>query len=332
MKRSIAILGLVGLLAGCAWHGREAAGRALVLETATDAQLRIDGTAASPLSGVPQEDPRREHRTARPAPGIPQEADSPEEPSSRWQRMDEATELAILRADMERAASWRARRQSRPWGVTAFGQLPFGPERDALATPVFEDPTWNEVLKKGWGVGLELSYQPVPVLQPYAGVKLNSHGGGTTTYRYIGVTIEQETSRWQVMPFYAGLQLNFPLALSLERWFDPAAAGRTTGVIPFLQIGGGGAYSFGSEIEVRDLTNSITTRVDFLRRGFTGYLEGAVGVEYRTAEGFALRLSVGVESYRDLEIDREYRQFASGARAERLNLSVLPRISASVYF
>jgi hypothetical protein len=328
MKRSIAIVGLFALLAGCAWHGGREVNRGLVLETATEAGY---GPTAASFPVPPQEEKKPQEGPAKQEPGKTTVAPV-EETEIPWERMNEEAELAIIKDELKRPSAWRVPRRARPYGVTAFGQVEFAANRDALVTPGFQEPTWNELLKQGWGAGLEVSYQPLPALQPYLGAKYESYSGGTKTYRYVGVTIAQETSRVQLLPVYAGLQLNFPLHLATDRWFDPAAAGRATGVIPFLQIGGGVAYSFGNEIEIRDLTNSITRRLDFIRPGYTAYLEGAVGVEYRTPEGFALRLSVGIESYPNLKLEREYEQAVPGADIERLGQAILPRISASFYF
>ena len=339
MVRSVLILALGAMLTGCAAGHLRTTQPALIDEITGEIQTL---SYADP----PQEKPPQD-RPATPKPATtpretpkkttpPQEKKTPfdveEQKEPAWERMPRAVEEAIIREHFRKTQPFRDHSRARRWGVTGHAELVFATDEEAVSGFQSSELKWNELVEKGWGAGLELSYELVPVFQPLLGVKYDGYKGGTKRFEDQGVQIELDASEFETVPFFAGFRVNFPLNMATGKWFDPAAAGQTHGLIPYFQVGAGGAWNFGSEINVKDLTNLITNKLDFVRRGLSGYVEGSIGVEYRDKKGHAFRISVGIEAYPGLKLDRKFEKAIPGSDLERLDQAFLPRISFSYYF
>lgn len=308
--------------------------------------VRATPRDASSQNQLPQNQPSQNQASQNQAAAgggakpVPQEkpatdADRPEDHEDNlWTRREEAAEIAIIQDQLRRNPNWTERPPARRTAATLFGQFSFVDGSSALDSNSKDDPDWNDLLDSGYAIGLEMSYDLVPAVQPLVGVKVNRlqgdghHFGGKNG----DPLIRRETEELQTVPIYAGLRLNFPLDADPGDWFDPEMAGRVVGVIPFLRAVGGVAWVCGQELTLVDKTNNITTRTDFLRRGWTGYFEAAVGIEYRVREGFAFELTVGFEHYLDMKLDRTFENLAPAADSESMTIFFLPRLGASFYF
>jgi hypothetical protein len=342
MARAIVILLFAWLVAGCAsgrWHPGDR--QSLISEISSDDSLRSpwavpDSPRDAPAAtGASEPDARAFRPESDPMqPGADRSQDKQDEEAKEppWKRADQETEVAIIEDQMRQIERHREHTRSRVWGVNGYGQFGIPGDRTALEGFPIEDPKWDDLIKNGWGAGLELSWEPMPIIQPFIGVQYSRNSDTsfviTDQTQYFNI----DTSALQMLPFYGGLRLNFPLNESISDWFSPSAAGLSSGVIPYLRVAGGGTYSFGNEIEVTDLSSSTTTKLDFINRGFTGYVEATVGIEYRTEEGYAIRLSVGVQAYPGIRLDNEFEDAYPGVDLKRLELAILPRISATYYF
>ena len=285
---------------------------------------------------LPQEDPPPEKKKA---PRISFEKVKQVEP--KWERWPKDVEIAIIKDHLnkrDRLNKTQYQLQMVPtpkiYGVSGHIQLIHPSKRDALEGFGSEDPTWNQLAEDGVGGGVEFSLEAMPAIQFLAGVKYNTYKDATEVIRAPGpTTIRQVSESLQILPFYAGLRINFPLYMETDRWFDPDSAGLATDVIPYLRLAAGAAYCLGNELAIVDVTNNVRTRMDFIRRGFAGYTEIAAGVEFRNQEGYSLRISVGVETYYGLDLDKKFQaNFPGVQKSRRFDQFVLPRISASIYF
>lgn len=342
MARAIVILLFAWLVAGCAsgrWHPGDR--QSLISEISSDDSRRSSWAILdSPreetaVTGASEQDPRAgrcESEPMQPGADRSQDKQDVEAKEPPWKRADQETEVAIIEDQMRRIEKHREHTRPRVWGANGYIQFGFPGDRTALEGFPIEDPKWDDLIKNGWGAGLELSWEPMPIIQPFIGVQYSRNTDTsfliTDQTQYLNI----ETSPLQMLPFYGGLRLNFPLNESLSDWFSPSAAGLSSGVIPYLRVAGGGTYNFGNEIEITDLATPPATKLDFIRRGFTGYVEGTVGIEYRTEKGYALRLSVGVQAYPGIRLDSEFEDAYPGVDLKRLELAILPRISATYYF
>lgn len=347
MQRSFWTLLLVGCaLTGCAVSDSLLDRDALRVELASTALL--DGWLDEPQEtprGPERPGPERP-RPEKPGPEKPASGQSGDESSravvdldrpqdhedANWRRRSEESEIAIIQDQLRRHPSWKEQFRARRTAVTLFGQLAFVDDTSALDSGG-DDPDWNDLVDPGYGIGLEMSYDLLPAVQPLIGVKANLFredrhhiGGGNDPL------IERNSDELRTVPMYVGMRLNFPLALDPSEWFDPDQAGRVAGTIPFLRAAGGAAWICGQEIHLHDKTNNLTTRTDFLRRGWSGYFEAAVGIEYRVREGFAFELSVGFEHYLDMKLDSQFEKLVPGADSESMTVFFLPRLGASLYF
>jgi len=342
MARAIVILLLAWPVAGCAsggWHPDDR--QSLISEISSDdsrrsswAMLDSPREEATATGASAQDPPAGRSRSNSTQSGQDRGQDKQgEEPKpSAWKRAEEETELAIIRDQMRQIDEHREHTRARVWGVNGYGQIGIPSNRTALEGFPIEDPRWDDLVKNGWGAGLDLSWEPMPLIQPFIGLQYSRNTDTsfliTDQTQYLNI----ETSALQMLPFYGGLRLNFPLNESISDWFSSSAAGLASGVIPYLRVAGGGAYNFGNEIEITDLSSPTTTKLDFINRGFTGYVEGEVGIEYRTKEGYAFRLSVGVQAYPGIRLDREFEDAYPNVDLKRLEMAILPRISATYYF
>jgi len=331
MRRSFWIFLLVGcVLTGCAAPDPLLDRDAFCTELASVAVLdRLDGPQESP---PPRSGSTRSEAMGGRSPGAATDPDRPQDhEDATWRRSSEEAEIAIIRDQLKRSPSWKEQFRVRRTAVTLFGQLSFVDDTSAIDGGP-DDPDWNDLVDPGYGIGLEMSYELVPAVQPLVGVKANlfqadSHhiGGGNEPL------IQRKSDELRTVPMYAGLRLNFPLDLDTDKWFDPEEAGRVKGVIPFLRAAGGVAWICGQEITLIDHTNNISTRTDFLRRGWTGYFEAAVGIEYRVNQ-FAFEITAGLEYYLDMKLDSQFKDLFPAADSESMTVFFLPRVGASFYF
>jgi len=338
MARAIVILALACLGTGCASGGFPAEERqALISEISNDEP----GGPTSTTPIAPQEETAAAKANARdpsagqsgkPGAGGPGGVDAQERKEPAWERADQETEQAIIEDHLRRTEKHRWHQRARRWGANAYVQIGYPANRSALDGYPIEDPNWDDLLKNGWGAGLDLSWQPVPAFEPFIGVQYSRNTGTSTLITDQTQFFNLESSELQALPFYGGVRFNFPLNESLSDWFSTSAGGMTTGVVPYIRVAGGGAWIFGNEIEITDLSAPPATKLDFIGRGFTGYVEGAVGIEYRTEKGYAFRLSVAVQAYPGIRLDREFEAAYPGVDLQRLEVAILPRISATYYF
>jgi len=294
--------------------------------------VAVRGAAVRP----PPEAPSPQNKKA---PGRSIEKVKQEEP--KWERWPEEVEIAIIRDHLDKQSRLNKTTYEPPkvltpkiFGVSGHLQLVFPGKRNALEGFGSDNPTWDQLAEDGVGGGVEFSLEAMPAVQFLVGVKFNSYKGATEVIRATGgTTIRQISESLRFVPFYACLRVNFPLNMETDRWFDTDSAGLATGVIPYLRMAAGGAYCLGNELVVDDVTNNVTTRMDFIKRGFAGYTEFAVGVEFRNEDGYSLRIGVGLETYYGLDLEKNFLAVFPGVqKSRRFDQFALPRISASIYF
>jgi len=341
MHRSFALLLFSLFAAGCTSGGTHPGQLALVAEIMSpEDSLSLSGMS---LSGVQELDPAPQEEDSTPEKKAPQEKkpakmkfeEVPQE-VVKWERMSQDAEIAIIKDYIKRTEHTRDTRiVSRRLGATGYMQLFYPTERKALDGLGEDNPDWKDLLDGGIGGGLEISCELIPAFQAFAGIKYDTYEDASVTLSSGGVpTVKYTSESLRFIPVYGGIRLNFPHCLGFKSGYDPKRAGFTSGIIPFIRVGGGAAYCFGNEQEV-DLIppQGAPSRTDFIRRGFCGYLEAGIGIEYRQENGFAVQASLGVERFSGLDLDRKYEKAFPGVSIRRnLDHGLLPRISVSIYF